>query len=52
MITALKKLYEEHARNCLHDAASVGDPRRREFLLKVAREWTEDAERLGVDAID
>ena len=44
MITALKKLYEEHARNC--------DPRRRELLLKLAREWTRDAERLGVDAID
>ncbi len=29
-----------------------GDPRRRELLLKLAREWTEDAERLGVDAID
>jgi hypothetical protein len=44
MITALKKLYEEHARNCFHEAASVGDPRRRELLLKLAREWTEDAE--------
>jgi hypothetical protein len=52
MITALKKLYEEHARNCFHEAASVGDPRRRELLLKLAREWTKDAERLGVDAID
>jgi hypothetical protein len=52
MITALKKLYEEHARNCLQEAASVGDPRRRELLIKLAREWTEDAERLGVDAID
>ena len=52
MITALKKLYEEHARNCLQEAAWVGDPRRRELLLKLAREWTEDAERLGVDAID
>ena len=52
MITALKKLYEEHARNCFHEAASVGDPHRREVLLKLAREWTEDAERLGVDAID
>ena len=52
MITALKKLYEEHARNCLHEAASVSDARRRELLVKLAREWTEDAERLGVDAID
>ena len=52
MITALKKLYEEHARNCFHEAASVGDPRRRELLLKLAREWTKDAERLDVDAID
>jgi hypothetical protein len=50
MITALKKLYEEHARNRLHEAASVDDPRRRELLLKLAREWTEAAERLGVDA--
>jgi hypothetical protein len=38
--------------NCLHEAASVGDPRRRELLVELAREWTEDAERLGVDAID
>jgi hypothetical protein len=36
MITA------EHASNCFHEAASVGDPRRRELLLKLAREWTED----------
>jgi hypothetical protein len=30
----------------------VGDPRRRELLLNLARAWTEDADRLGVDAID
>jgi hypothetical protein len=30
----------------------VGNPRRRELLLKLAREWNEVADRLGVDAID
>jgi hypothetical protein len=52
MMTALKKLYEEHARSCLHEASFAADPRRRDLYIKLAREWTEDAEKLGVDAVD
>jgi hypothetical protein len=52
MITALKKLYEHHAKDCFRAAEFADDPRRREQYLKLARQWTEAAEALGVHMID
>ena len=46
MISALKKLYEEHAKDCAREAGRTVDPRRRELYLKLAREWTEAADAL------
>jgi hypothetical protein len=46
MISALKKLYEEHAKGCAREADCSVDPRRRELYLKLAREWTEAADAL------
>ena len=50
MIAALKKLYEHHAEDCFRAAELAGDPRRLEQYLKLARQWNEAAEALGVDA--
>jgi hypothetical protein len=52
MITPLKKLYQHHAEDCLRVAELADDPRRRDLYLKLAREWAEAAETLGVDAAD
>jgi hypothetical protein len=51
-LTALKKRYEHHA--CVRVAELTVDPRRREQYLKLAREWTEAAAALQVciDEID
>ena len=53
-LTALKKLYEHHAEDCVRVAELTVDPRRREQYLKLAREWTEAAAALQVciDEID
>ena len=40
-LTALKKLYEYHAENCLKAAELAEDTRQREEYLKLSREWTE-----------
>ena len=39
------ELYEYHASECVRDAAQTNDPKRRELLLKCAREWRLDIER-------
>ena len=39
------ELYEYHASECVRDAVQTNDPRRRELLLKCAREWRLDIER-------
>ena len=39
------ELYEYHASECVRDAAQTNDPRRREMLLKLAREWMLDIEK-------
>jgi hypothetical protein len=53
-LTALKKRYEHHAKDCVRVAELTVDPRRREQYLKLAREWTEAAAALQVciDEID
>jgi hypothetical protein len=53
-LTALKKLYEHHANDCVRVAELTVDPRRRERYLKLAREWTEAAAalRVCIDEID
>ena len=52
MITPLRKLYQYHADDCLRVAELAEDPRQRELYLKLASEWIEAAETLGVDAAD
>jgi hypothetical protein len=42
-LTALKKLYEYHAENCVRAAELTLDAREREEYLQLAREWTEAA---------
>ena len=39
----LVKLYEQYARECAEAAERVDDPVRRVLLLRMAREWTDDA---------
>jgi hypothetical protein len=36
------ELYEYHASECVRDAGQTSDPRRREMLLRLAREWRLD----------
>src|SRR5215471_1631740 len=42
-VTALKKLYEYHAENCVKAAEITVDSRQREEYLNLARQWTEAA---------
>ena len=42
-VTALKKLYEYHAENCVKAAEITVDTRQREEYLNLARQWTEAA---------
>ena len=52
-LTALKKLYEYHAENCVKAAELTEDTRQREEYLKLAREWTEAARSaLDMNALD
>jgi hypothetical protein len=51
-LTALKKLYEYHADNCVKAAGLTEDTRQREEYLKLAREWTEAAFTLETNALD
>ena|SRR5215475_4880135 len=52
-LTALKKLYEYHAENCVKAAELTEDTQQREEYLKLAREWTEAARSaLDVNALD
>jgi hypothetical protein len=44
-LAALKELYEYHAANSVRAAELTVDPRRREEYLKLAREWTEAADK-------
>jgi hypothetical protein len=39
------ELYQYHASECVRDAAQTVDPKRREMLLKLAREWMLDIEK-------
>jgi hypothetical protein len=45
-LTALKKLYEYHAENCVKAAELTEDTQQREEYLKLARQWTEAADPL------
>ena len=36
---SLAELYEHHARDCIHAAGQADNPKSREMLLKLAREW-------------
>src|SRR5215831_15509070 len=52
-LTALKKLYEYHAENCVKAAELTEDTQQREEYLKLAREWTEAARSaLDMNALD
>jgi hypothetical protein len=42
-LSALKKLYEYHAENCVKAADITVDSQRREEYLNLARQWTEAA---------
>jgi hypothetical protein len=42
-LTALKKLYEYHAENCVKAAEITVNTRQREEYLNLARQWTEAA---------
>jgi len=42
-LTALKKLYEYHAENCVKAAEITVDTRQREEYLNLARQWAEAA---------
>ena len=42
-LTALKKIYEHHAENCVQAAKKTVDSQQHEEYLKLAREWTEAA---------
>ena len=39
------ELYEYHASECVRDAAQTDDPKRREMLLRLAREWRLDIDK-------
>jgi hypothetical protein len=41
--SSLVKLYEQHARECAEAAERTDDPVQRVILLRMAREWMEDA---------
>jgi hypothetical protein len=41
--SSLVKLYERHARECAKAAERTDDPIHRVALLRMAREWMEDA---------
>ena len=52
-LTALKKLYEYHAENCVKAAELTEDTQQREEYLKLAREWIEAARSaLDMNALD
>jgi hypothetical protein len=40
---SLAELYEQHARECVQSAERTDNPRSREMLLKMEREWTQAA---------
>ncbi len=42
-LTALKKLYQYHAENCVKAAEITVNTRQREEYLNLARQWTEAA---------
>jgi len=46
-LPALRKLYEDHAEDCVRMAALTVDPQRREEYLTLASGWTEAAAALG-----
>jgi hypothetical protein len=39
----LAELYEHHARECTHSAGRTDNPKFREMLLKLEREWRQAA---------
>jgi flagellin-specific chaperone FliS len=52
-LTALKKLYEYHAENCVKAAELTEDAQQREEYLKLAREWAEAARSaIDMNALD
>jgi hypothetical protein len=40
---SLAELYEQHARECIQSAGRTDNPKYREMLLKMEREWTQAA---------
>jgi hypothetical protein len=40
---SLAELYEHHARDCFYAAGRMANPKYREMLLKMAREWMQAA---------
>ena len=43
-------LYESYVQDCVRAADRVSDPQYRELLLKMAREWAQEAQRRGSHA--
>jgi hypothetical protein len=43
-LAALKRRYEQHARDCTQAAELTVDPQRREAYLTLARQWAEAAD--------
>jgi hypothetical protein len=48
----LSKLYDHHAKDCVHQAGRTDNPKHREMLLKMAREWTRAAALRTSNAIE
>jgi hypothetical protein len=40
---SLAELYEQHARECIQSAGRTDNPKYREMLLKMEREWRQAA---------
>jgi hypothetical protein len=48
--TELREMAEYHARECVRAANLTDDAENRELLLKMAREWAQEAQRRGSHA--
>lgn len=48
--TKLREMAEYHARECVRAANLTDDAENRELLLKMAREWAQEAQRRGSHA--
>jgi hypothetical protein len=41
-MTSRTELYEHHAKECVRAAGQTDNPKHREMLLKMAREWMQE----------